>query len=204
MKGLVTGLILAAGHSTRMGMLKQLLPFGKSTVLEQVVKALTTSKLHAVTVVLGHRSEEIRSRLTSWPVHTVINPDPDGDMLSSIQCGIRSIPEDQAVMIALGDQPLISEAMVDLLITAYERKPSGMVLPVHNSRRGHPMIIAPAFREELLTLSEGGLKTIRDRHEDQVITVPVDTDAVLIDLDYRHEYERALHRIARESDSHGN
>lgn len=187
-----------------MGTLKQLLPFGDVTVLEQVVRAMTTSRLQDVVVVLGHRSEEIRTRLTSWPVHTVLNPDLNGDMLSSIQCGIRTISEKHAVMIALGDQPLISKVIIDQLIAEYEKEPSGMMLPVYNGKRGHPMIIAPEYREDLLNLTDGGLKALRDRYADHVRTITVDTDAILIDLDYRSEYEQALKRIAREADSHGN
>ncbi len=192
---MVTGLILAAGHSTRMGTLKQMLPFGEGTVLEQVVGALTASTLRDVTVVLGYRSDEIQIRLTSWPVHTILNPDLHGDMLSSIQCGIRATCEDQAVMIALGDQPFISEVIINRLIGEYENQSSGIVLPVYNGKRGHPMIIGPEYREDLLNQTEGGLKALRDRYEDHVRTVPVDTDAVLIDLDYRHEYEQALNRL---------
>lgn len=200
----MTGIILAAGRSSRMGTLKQLLPFGKRTVLEQVVRILTASKLSEVIVVLGYRAEEILSRLKSWPIQTVINPDPQGDMLSSIQCGVRRAERSQSIMIALGDQPLISESIVNQLVDEFERQPEGMVIPVYKGSRGHPIVIAHEFRCELLDQTEGGLKSLRNRHEDQVRTVAVDTDAVLIDLDYRHEYEQALQRIGRGSDPDGN
>ena len=62
------------------------------------------------------------------------------------------------------------------------------------------MIVSPAYREEMLFQSNpGGLKGLRDRHADSVRLVPVDTDAVLVDLDYRHEYEAALKRWREES-----
>ena len=199
---MITGLVLAAGRSERMGTLKQLLPFGSVTLIEQVARTLTRSRVGKdVVVVLGHRAEEIVKRISGLPVRFAYNPDPEGDMLSSIRCGLAYIPPDQAILIALGDQPLVTAEIVDQLIAEYERQPEGMVLPVHEGKRGHPMIVSPAYREEILFESNpGGLKALRDRHAESVRLVPVDTDAVLVDLDYRDEYEAALKRWREESD----
>lgn len=200
---MITGLVLAAGRSERMGTLKQLLPFGGVTLIEQVVRTLTRSRVGKdVVVALGHRAEEIVKRVSGLPVRFAYNPDPEGDMLSSIRCGLAYIPPDQAVLIALGDQPLVTAEIVDQLIAEYERQPEGMVLPVHEGKRGHPMIVSPAYREEILFQSlQGGLKALRDRHAESVRLVPVDTDAVLVDLDYRDEYEAALKRWREESET---
>ena len=199
---MITGLVLAAGRSERMGTLKQLLPFGSVTLIEQVVRTLTRSRLGKdVVVVLGHRAEEIVARVSGLPVRFAYNPDPEGDMISSIRCGLAYIPPDQAILVALGDQPLVTTGTVNRLIAEYERRPEGMVLPVHDGKRGHPMIVSPAFREEILFESNpGGLKGLRDRHAESVRLVPVDTDAVLIDLDYRSDYEEALRRWREESE----
>ena len=200
---MITGLVLAAGRSERMGTLKQLLPFGSVTLIEQVVRTLTRSRVGKdVVVVLGHRAEEIVKRISGLPVRFAYNPDPEGDMLSSIRCGLAYIPPDQAILIALGDQPLVTAEIVDQLIAEYERQPEGMVLPVHEGKRGHPMIVSPAYREEILFQSlQDGLKELRDRHAESVRLVPVDTDAVLVDLDYRDEYEAALKRWREESET---
>ena len=199
---MITGLVLAAGRSERMGTLKQLLPFGSVTLIEQVVRTLTRSRLGKdVVVVLGHRAEEIVARVSGLPVRFAYNPDPEGDMISSIRCGLAYIPPDQAILVALGDQPLVTTGTVNRLIAEYERRPEGMVLPVHDGKRGHPMIVSPAFREEILFESNpGGLKGLRDRYAESVRLVPVDTDAVLIDLDYRSDYEEALRRWREESE----
>lgn len=199
---MITGLVLAAGRSERMGTLKQLLPFGEGTLIEQVVRTLTRSRLgKEVVVVLGHRAEEIVARISGLPVRFAYNPDPEGDMVSSIRCGLAYIPPDQALLVALGDQPLVTTGIVDRLIDEYERQPEGMVLPVHDGKKGHPMILSPAYREEILFESmPGGLKTLRDLHAESVRLVPVDTDAVLIDLDYRRDYEEAQRRWKEESE----
>ncbi|MXY98481.1 MAG: nucleotidyltransferase family protein, partial [Gemmatimonadetes bacterium] len=200
---MITGLVLAAGRSERMGTPKQLLPFGRVTLIEQVIRTLTRSRLgKEVVVVLGYRAMDIVKRISGLPVRLAYNPDPEGDMLSSIRCGLAYIEPDQAIMIALGDQPLVTTGIVNRLIDEYEGRPEGMVLPVHDGKRGHPMILSPAYREEILFESiPGGLKALRDRHSDSVRTVPVDSDAVLIDLDHRSDYEEALRRWKEESES---
>jgi molybdenum cofactor cytidylyltransferase len=200
---MVSGLVLAAGRSTRMGGLKQLLPFGDRTVVERVVSTLLTCPLHEVVVVIGHRAGEVRTVLAAYPVRIVVNPAPEGDMLSSVQCGVRAIPADRAILIALGDQPLLSSGVVDRLINAYHRA-GDIAVPVYEGKRGHPMLVGPAFREELLALSgPGGVKQMRDRHPEAVREVPVDTDTILFDLDYTHDYQRALKRLGEGSDTHG-
>lgn len=199
---MITGLVLAAGRSERMGTPKQLLPFGNLTLIEQVIRTLTRSRLGKdVVVVLGHRAMDIVKRISGLPVRLAYNPDPEGDMISSIRCGLAFIDPGQAFLIALGDQPLVTTGIVDRLIAEYERRPEGMVLPEYNGKRGHPMILSPAYREEILFESlPGGLKALRDRHADSVRPVPVDTDAVLIDLDYRSDYEEALRRWQAQTD----
>ncbi|MXZ74560.1 MAG: nucleotidyltransferase family protein [Gemmatimonadetes bacterium] len=200
---MITGLVLAAGRSERMGTPKQLLPFGGVTLIEHVVRTLTRSRLGKdVVVVLGDRAMDIVKRISGLPVRLAYNPDPEGDMVSSIRCGLAYIEPEQAIMIALGDQPLVTTGIVNRLFDEYEGRPEGMVLPVHDGKRGHPMILSPAYREEILfEAMPGGLKALRDRHSGSVRAVPVDTDAVLIDLDYRSEYEEALRRWKEEPDS---
>ena len=194
---MLTAVVLAAGRSTRMGTLKQLLPFGDTTIVERVVTTLLASRVDHVIVVLGHRVDEIRPRIDRYPVTTIVNPDPNGDMLSSIQCGVNATPPEHGLLIALGDQPFITSFVVNTLIEAYTCQQPGFVIPVYEGRRGHPMIIDARYRHEILTLKDsGGLKNLRDRYPDTVVTIPVDTDDVLIDLDFFHDYELALKRLA--------
>ncbi|MBI4551039.1 MAG: nucleotidyltransferase family protein, partial [Candidatus Latescibacteria bacterium] len=120
-----------------------------------------------------------------------------GDMLSSVRCGLRATPPDRPVLIALGDQPLITPELVDRLIETFEQGHRGMVIPVYQGKRGHPVILDARYRDEILTLhGEGGLKQLRDRHPDEVSEVPVETDAVLIDLDDPQAYQAALKRLS--------
>ncbi len=59
----VAGILLAAGKSSRMGSMKQALPFrGKTLLGHSLIQALE-SNLREVILVLGHRFEEIKKTI---------------------------------------------------------------------------------------------------------------------------------------------
>jgi len=92
---MIVGIILSAGESKRMGTPKQLLPWGNTTMLQQVIQNAEASRLGRVVVVLGHRADEIGARVpVSSKTRIVVNPDFRTGMSSSIKSGIRSAPAD--------------------------------------------------------------------------------------------------------------
>ena len=105
---MISAILLAAGESKRMGKLKQLIPFGRSTILEETVNNLLNSKVSEVIVVLGARAGEVTEKIARKPVQTVVNPDYQQGMSTSLIAGLRLIDSKaRALMIALGDQPFI-------------------------------------------------------------------------------------------------
>ena len=74
MTSLISVIILAAGESKRMGKPKQLMPLGRTAILEQTVDNCLNSKVNEVIVVLGHRSEEVIRIIAARPVKLAINP----------------------------------------------------------------------------------------------------------------------------------
>ncbi len=59
----LSGIILAAGASTRMGRPKQLLPLGGRSMLQRTLDEAAASCLDELVLVLGHRSQEILDEL---------------------------------------------------------------------------------------------------------------------------------------------
>ena len=118
-------------------------------------------------------------------------------MLSSVQCGIRQAAPSNGIMIVLGDQPLITVPMLNALIEEYERHSQVFVIPVHGDTRGHPMVVSPCFRDEILTQKgNGGLKEVRSRHARGVRSVSVADRALLDDMDYLGDYEEIQSRFS--------
>jgi molybdenum cofactor cytidylyltransferase len=181
----VSAILLAAGKSSRMGKLKQLMPLGDSTILEQTLCNLLGSKLSEVIVVLGHKAEEITKRLSGRPIKIVVNPLYRKGMGTSIAAGLKFVDSQaQAVMLALGDQPYVDSSTIDRLIDAFSRKKKGIAIPTYKGRRGHPLIFAKKYQALLSRLKGdvGGREIIRENPKD-VLEVPVNCEGIIIDID---------------------
>ena len=190
----ISGILLAAGLSSRMGEPKQLLPFGESTIVETVVDSMLGAKFDEVIVVVGHRATEIRDQLGKRPVSTVFNPDYREGMLTSAQAGIRTLQGNDAFALMLVDQPFITSQLIDQVVDAYVQTDKGIALPSYNYKRGHPVVFHQRYAGEILSLDadSGGVRTLFKQYSDDIHYVTVDTDQVLRDIDYREDYERAL------------
>jgi molybdenum cofactor cytidylyltransferase len=190
---MIVGIILAAGESKRMGTPKQLLPWGKTIILQQVIENADTSQLGQVLVVLGHRAGEIAGKITvSSKTRILVNQDFRDGMSSSVKCGIKNAPADaEAFMLLLGDQPLISTNVIDKLIDSYRAGRHGIVIPVYDGHRGHPVILDLRYGEELLSIRDQGAREVINKHTQDIFEVCVDSPNVLNDIDTPQDYQEA-------------
>ena len=172
--GRVAGIILAAGMSTRMGALKQLLPLGGRAAIEWSAE-IVGRRLDEVVVVLGHRAEEIAPVLAAYPVRWVVNADYQTGMLSSVQCGLRAVDRTADYLICLGDQPRLSGAVVEQVLQARKQINAGIIIPTANGKRGHPVLIA-----------------VTRGHPEDTCALPVAEAAILTDMDTPADYQREL------------
>lgn len=188
----MAALVLAAGQSRRMGTQKLLLPLRGRPVIAVVVDEILRTMLRPVAVVVGRDGGQIEAALGDRPVALVANPDPEGDMLGSVRCGLRALPTDiDGVLIALGDQPGVNAGLIESLLREFHRKQDGIVVPKHGERRGHPLLFASRFREEVLSSHDGiGLRGLLAAHPLEVCEVPAASSAELADLDTPADYER--------------
>ena len=144
---MISAILLAAGESKRMGKLKQLMPFGQNTIVEQAIDNLLNSVVDETIVVLGYRAEEVIKTIAAKPVKLVVNPDYEQGMSTSIIAGLNLIDSrTQAVMLILGDQPLINSQTINRLIEAFYNHDKGIVIPTYQGRRGHPTIFTIKYR----------------------------------------------------------
>jgi molybdenum cofactor cytidylyltransferase len=187
---MISAILLAAGESKRMGQPKQLMPFGHGTVLEQAIDNLVNSAVGETIVVLGHRAEEVIKTIAAKPVKIAITPDYKQGMSTSIIAGLNLIDSRaQAVMLALGDQPFVDSQTINSLTEAFVAHNRGIAVPVYQGRRGHPVIFAIRYKDELLRLvGDIGGREIIDRHPDDVLEVAVNCEGVCIDIDTMDTY----------------
>lgn len=193
---MIWAMILAAGESKRMGKPKLLLPFGEKTIIEIIVATVVSSKVEQTLVILGSDREKTEEKIKNYPVKIVYNRDFRGGMLSSVQCGFKSLPEEtRAVLVVLGDQPKISTTVINKLIDAYKSSGKGIVLPVYKKERGHPVLIDVKYGEEVENLShEVGLRGTVYNHPEDILEVDVETLSIFQDIDSESDYKRELEK----------
>ena len=181
-----------------MGTQKLLLPFAGSTMIGHIVSRVVHSPVQHTVIVLGRGAASVSAAVREFDVAVVTNDDPDGDMLSSIRCGLRALPpECDAILVVLGDQPSVTVDLITRLIDAYAGGQARIVVPTYQGRRGHPILLAAAFREEVLGRHDGvGLLGLLDSHAGDVLEVPVTNDGVVSDVDVPEDYRRAVAKFA--------
>jgi len=187
---MVSAILLAAGESKRMGKPKQLMPLGKSTVLEQAIDNLLNSKVSKVIVVLGYRAEEMIKVVAIKPVKIAINRAYQQGMSTSIVTGLNQVGDEaQAVMLALADQPLIDSKTINRLIDEFFNHDKGIAIPAYQGRMGHPIIFSIKYKGELLKLKGdiGGRQIIKE-HPDDVLEVAVTSKSINIDINSLSDY----------------
>lgn len=188
---MVSAILLAAGQSKRMGKLKQLMPFGQSTIVGQAVDNLLGSAVDEVIVVVGYKAEDVIKAIAAKPVKLVINPDYEQGMSTSIIAGLNLVHSGvQGVMLALGDQPLVNSQTINRLIEEFYKHDKGIAVPTYQGRGGHPIIFASKYKKQLLKLrgDVGGRQIIED-HPDDVLEVAVDSESIVADFDTTDDYQ---------------
>ena len=183
----VSGVLLAAGQSKRFpgDLPKQLLDFKGEPMVRRMARQALTSRLGDLIVVLGYRADLIRPVLSDLEVKMVDNPDYASGQSSSVRWGLRSLdPSASAALFLPADQPFLSAALLDQLINTYELSGGPIVLPTYQGYRGSPVLFHQSLFPELaaVTGDEGGRQIIK-RHESEIVTVVVDSQRPLLDID---------------------
>ena len=187
---MVAAIILSAGKSERMGSPKALLRYRGMSFLSTILAAIASARIEPVIVVAGHHYDLISQVFPNLQI--VFNPDYEKGMSTSVQAGIRALPAGlDGAAVFLVDHPLIDRQTIDALTSRLE--PGHIVVPVHDGRRGHPVIFASDLFGEILDLTpDQGLNTVVKRQPERVVEVFVENPGVLRDIDTPEQFARLL------------
>lgn len=196
----IPAIIPAAGLSRRMGRPKLILPIlgTKLTVIESVVQAFRDGGCDPVMVVAPpiERSEsaEVVRLAALAGAKVLVPPDQPPDMRASLLFGLREL-ERQGIpkfaLIAPGDAIGMTADAVARCVRAAIAEPDRLIVPVHQGRRGHPLVLPWRLVEEIRALpADLGVNAVVRRHEDEIRFEPIDDPMILEDLDAPADYER--------------
>lgn len=189
---MVEGLVVAAGESRRTGdRYKMTLDLGGQTLIETTVASLAPW-CDRVIVVTGHNRELIDSIFcTNKQVVVINNPDYQEGMYSSIKTGLPLIEAERFFFLP-GDMPLVSADVFQKMLEIE----SEVVVPVHNQRRGHPVLLRKNAIGKILDSSD--ITNLRDFIATQnPCFLEVDCPGIGLDIDTMDDYQQALKLIGR-------
>jgi molybdenum cofactor cytidylyltransferase len=188
----------AAGASRRMGRPKLLLPFKGGPLIAGVVSALLGAGVGEIVLVTAPEDEDLRDWARRSGVGSAVNPDPGRGMLSSIREGIAALGgaaelarRGATLLVSPADLPTLQAETVTELLRRMRESGAPLAEPVFQGKRGHPLGIAPWLIPEIETLDLAiGLRQLRDRHEAELLEVPVEDAGAVRDVDTPEDYER--------------
>lgn len=191
-------LILAAGSSSRFGQPKLLMPWQGTTVIEHIVEIVKNAGIADIHVITGGDRKKIENVLEPLSLNLHFNKDyRDHSMIHSMQIGLNNLGSTcRAVLILLGDQPVVEIKTIDKLVHEFISTNKEIIVPLYQKRKGHPWILGRSHWQEVLNMP--GEETLRDflsRHEKEIAFVPVDTPMILQDFDTYEEYLVLKHCI---------
>lgn len=148
---MIGGLVLAAGRASRFGSAKQIADLNGRPVLEHAVRAMTASPVDRVLVVLGAGAEEVLGGVDLNGAETIVCERWAEGQSASLACGLAELSGCEAVVVTLGDQPLLSPDAIGRVI---EARGAGIVAvrATYSGAPGHPVLLERELFDRLRDL----------------------------------------------------
>lgn len=187
--------ILAAGASSRLGSIKQLIHFNGKTLLQHVIDEAKHAGVNPIVVVTGANANEVSTSIADSNVSIVFNKDWSKGMASGIVVGVdkmKMLNKDlEKIIIAVCDQPFISAALFNQLDQIQQESGKPIVASAYENTIGTPVLFTQKYFDELFGLTgDMGAKQILKNHSEDVATVDFPKGA--IDIDTQKDYERLV------------
>jgi molybdenum cofactor cytidylyltransferase len=190
----ISGVVLAAGASTRMGTQKLLLPLGGEPLVRRAVRQVSAAGFDDVLVVLGSEHEATLAALEGLPVRHALNLDFASGMGSSFRTAVEHLLDSNAAMFALADQPFVTTREYRTVLDAYRQHASPIVSVRYGEVMAPPHLFEREFFPELAQLAHGA-RSVLQRHLDRTLVLQFSAD-LLVDIDTPDDYELARSRLS--------
>jgi molybdenum cofactor cytidylyltransferase len=190
-RGFVTGLVLAAGGSARLGRPKQLLPYRGRPLLEHILGMARDCRFHQLLCVVGGSADDVRSAVDLSAVDVVENPVFGEGCSSSIAAALGAVdPRCEVLVLMLGDQPGVRAGTVEALLAGRGTAP--LAVCRYADGRGHPLAFSRVLFGDLSTLhGDKAVWKLLDRMGPRAVEVPI-SGPIPPDVDTWEDYEALL------------
>ena len=180
-------LVLAAGTASRMGKLKQNLPFEGSTLLRHAIHQAIAAGFTKTFVVVGAKAQEVQTSIASEPIEIVHNPEWSSGMGGSIVAGVRQIQQEPdanyaGVAILAGDQPFVTAQHLREMARELSRHSVDVVAAEYSETIGIPAVFGRQMFGRLLQMAPAaGAKALLQNAAIRVFRFPLPEAAMDVD-----------------------
>jgi molybdenum cofactor cytidylyltransferase len=190
-KPFVSGLVLAAGGSSRLGRPKQLLPYAGATLLGSVLATARDCRFDQLLVALGGAADEIRDAVDLRGAEVVLNDAYGSGCSSSIAAAVGALDARcEVLVLLLGDQPGVRAATVRALLA--DRGAAPLAVCRYDDGRGHPFAFGRSVFGDLSELhGDKAVWKLLEHRPGEVTEVAV-SGPVPLDVDTWDDYEAVL------------
>jgi molybdenum cofactor cytidylyltransferase len=187
----VTGLVLGAGGSSRLGRPKQLLAYGAGTLLGHVVSVARACDFDQLVVAIGGAADEVAAAVDLTGADVVRNDAYGSGCSSSIAAALARVDERCDVLVLLlGDQPGVTPETVTALLAGRGQAP--LAVCRYDDGPGHPIAFARSIFGELAGLhGDRAVWKLLDRHADVAARVPI-AGRIPLDVDTDDDYRTVV------------
>lgn len=191
---MISAVILAAGLSRRMGKPKLILRRRGKTLVRTVAENVLTGGAEEVILVTGAYGRAIAGQVNDLPLTLVHNPDYASGQGTSLAVGASSVnPQSDAVMVLMGDQPLITPHLIRQFTGVFLSFRPLIMRPAYNGRPGHPVFFNSVLLPELVKLSgDTGARGVLEKYRGELYLYPTSDPAVCFDVDTPEDYKKWL------------
>ncbi len=193
----VAAVILAAGGSTRMqGKVKQLLPWGQGTLVQNAVRTAERANVSEIVVVTGNHAAEVANQVEGTAARLVHNPDWATGRASSVRAGLAALsPKIAAAVFINADQPFLTPAVIDAVSERFAATLAPVVVPTYEGTRGSPVLFArELFGELAAQRGDHGGRELLVKHRARLERVEIADARAATDIDTPEEYAAARQR----------
>lgn len=189
----IGAVVVAAGLSSRMQAFKPMLELAGSTIIQQTIGSLGEAGIRDITVVVGHKGNQLKKHLAGMGLGIVENPNyRTGDMFGSVCLGLKAMGAGwDGILFLPGDLPLFAADTATALCQSMKNSPCSFISPVYQGKKGHPILLHGSMIERLLAYEgEDGLRGAMEVCPGEHRLIEVDDKGVLLDADRPEDYER--------------
>jgi molybdenum cofactor cytidylyltransferase len=196
------GIILAAGESLRFGRPKLLASFKGKRLIEWVLDSCLQSKLQHIVLVLGHQHRALRRALGHRIQHPrltiAVNSRYREGQSTSLCAGLREVEHEfNSVMFVLGDQPIVTPGLIDMLLEKFWESARQICVPVCKGRRGNPVLFSRSFYKPISALQgDVGAREIIKANPKEVLKVEIGSPLVFFDVDTEADLQTLESRLS--------